>query len=69
MIMKIFKLIKKDKRDKAIIYQNANKSFDFDYSIQTGIDDNGKDEPLFKDANEKIDTSVTYEIKEVDYYA
>lgn len=61
--------IRKDKRDKCIIYQNANNSFDFDYSIQSGADDNGRDEPFFKNANEKIDTSITYEIKEVDYYA
>ena len=67
--MKIFNIIKKDNRDKKIIYQNANSSFDFDYSIQSGADDNGKDEPFFKDANKKIDTSITYELKEVDYYA
>lgn len=67
--MKKINLIKKDNRDKCIIYQKANNSFDFDYSIQSGTDDNGKDEPFFRDANEKIDTSITYEIKEVDYYA
>ena len=67
--MKIFNIIKKDNRDKKIIYQNANSSFDFDYSIQSGADDNGKDETFFKDANKKIDTSITYELKEVDYYA
>lgn len=67
--MKKINLIRKDNRDKCIIYQNANNSFDFDYSIQSGTDDNGRDEPLFKDANDKIDTSITYEIKEVDYYA
>lgn len=67
--MKILNLIKKDSRDKSVIYQNANNSFDFDYSVQMGTDDNGKDEPLFKDANRKIDISVTYEMKEVDYYA
>lgn len=67
--MKILNLIRKDNRAKCVIYQNANNSFDFDYSIQSGTDDNGKDEPIFKDANRKIDTSITYEIKEVDYYA
>lgn len=67
--MKKINLIRKDNRDKRIIYQNANNSFDFDYSIQSGTDDNGRDEPFFKDANDKIDTSITYEIKEVDYYA
>lgn len=69
MKMKIFNIIKKDERDKRVIYQNANNSFEFDYSIQSGTDDNGKDEPLFKNANENIDTNVTYEMKEVDYYA
>lgn len=67
--MKKINLIKKDIRDKCIIYQKANNSFDFDYSLQSGTDDNGKDEPFFRDANEKINTSITYEIKEVDYYA
>lgn len=67
--MKKINLIRKDNRDKCIIYQNANNSFDFDYSIQSGTDDNGRDEPFFKDANDNIDTSITYEIKEVDYHA
>lgn len=67
--MKLFNLIKKDNRDKSTIYQNANNSFDFDYSVQAGVDDNGKDEPLFENANKNIDTSITYEMKEVDYYA
>lgn len=67
--MKKINLIRKDNRNKCSIYQNANNSFDFDYSIQFGTDDNGRDEPFFKDANDKIDTSITYEIKEVDYYA
>jgi hypothetical protein len=67
--MKIFNLIKKDNRDKCTIYQNANDSFEFDYSVQSGADDNGKDEPMFKNANKNIDVSVTYEMKEVDYYA
>lgn len=69
MDMKIFNLIKKDNRDKCAIFQNANKSFDFDYSVQSGADDNGRDEPFFEDANRNIDKSVTYEMKEVDYYA
>lgn len=67
--MKIFNFIKKNNVDRCAIYQNANKSFDFDYSIQSGTDDNGKEEPFFKDANKNIDTSITYEMKEVDYYA
>lgn len=67
--MKIFDLVKRDKRDKSIIYQNANNSFDFDYTIQGGEDKNGKEEQLFKEASKSIDTSVTYEMKEVDYYA
>lgn len=62
--MKIFNLMK---RDKCAIYQNANNSFDFDYSVQTGS--NEKDSTLFKDANKNIDIGITYEMKEVDYYA
>ena len=67
--MKIFNFIKIDKRDKRAIYKNANNSFDFDYAIQTGVDDNGRDEPLFKEATDKIDLNDTYELKEVDYFA
>lgn len=67
--MRIFNLVKKDNRDKCTIYKNANNSFDFNYSIQSGADDNGKDEPFFKDANKNIDVSITYQMKEVDYYA
>ena len=67
--MRILNAIKKDNRDKCIIYQNANNSFDFDYSLQIGTDDNGKDEPLFKEANSSIDIKTTYEMKEIDYYA
>lgn len=67
--MKIFNFIKENNVDRRAIYQNANESFDFDYSIQSGADDNGKEEPFFKDANKNIDMSITYEMKEVDYYA
>ena len=67
--MGILNYIKSDNRDKSTIYQNANNSFDFNYSIESGVDDNGKDEPYFDDANKSIDKSVTYEMKEVDYYA
>ena len=66
--MRLFNLIKMDNRDKQAIYKNANDSFDFSYSVQSGTDVNCK-EPLFKDANKSIDTGVTFQMKEADYYA
>lgn len=65
--MKIFDLLTKDNRDKCAIYQNANNSFDFDYLVISGVCDD-PEEPSFTNANKSIDTSVTHEIKEVDYY-
>ena len=67
--MKILSLFKHDDRDRVLIYQNANNSFDFNYSVEDGVDENGKEEPKFKDANESINTDITYEMREVDYYA
>ncbi|MCH5269075.1 MAG: hypothetical protein J1E62_12160 [Lachnospiraceae bacterium] len=69
MKMGLLNYIKSDSKDKSTIYRNANNSFNFDYSIQSGVDDNGKDEPYFNNANKCIDKNVTYEMKEVDYYA
>ena len=67
--MKILGLFKKDNKDKRTIYQNANDSFDFDHSVTSATCDDSTDGLLFTNANKNIDTSVTYEIKEVDYYA
>lgn len=61
--------IKKNNRNKRAIYQNANSSFDFDYSVQSNTGKKSGNETSFKDANKNIDTSVTYEMKEIDYYA
>lgn len=67
--MKIFKFLKRNNKTTEQIYQEAFELFDFDYSVESGLDDNGRDEPLFREANAEIDTTQTYELKEVDYFA
>lgn len=64
--MKLFKFRKKDKIS---IFKNALKSFDFNYVLSNDEDAIKKKEPKFADVVKNIDTSLIYNLKEVDYYA
>ena len=68
-LQKLFSFKKKDKKSKEEIYQQANSSFEFNYSITNWLDQNKSiEEVAFSEAIQKMPQEAV-EMKEVDYYA
>ena len=70
VFQKLFQLLRKKKMSKKEIYQKANSSFEFNYSITKWLEMNKKveEEESFSEAIQNIPQEDA-QIKEVDYYA
>ena len=66
--MKLLNFFKRDNRSKVEIYQNAMKSYDFDYSTPSQTELKNEENISFSDALKFI-PEQQFSMQEIDYFA